>query len=93
MVHAYNPELDKNKNCTIFEASLVYTVKIQATKIYSETLSQKQKTKSNRKKKNHLDHTTISGRKSQALDFKVIINKDEREARDGSFICSSYLPI
>lgn len=32
MMHAYNPELEKNKNCTIFEASLVYTVKIQATK-------------------------------------------------------------
>lgn len=85
------PELE-NKNCTIFEASLVYKVKIQATKVYSETLSQKQKTKSNRKK-NHLDYTIISGRKSQALDFKVIINKDERGARDGSFMCSSYLPI
>lgn len=56
MVHVYNPEFEKTKNCTIFVASLVYTIKIQATKVYSETLSQKQKTKSNRKKKSLRPH-------------------------------------
>lgn len=41
------PELDRQlqKDYTTFEASQVYTVKIQVTKVYSETLSPKTENK------------------------------------------------
>ena len=87
------PKLENNKNCTIFEASLVYTVKIHATKVYSfwDPISKTENKKQQKKKSLRLHY--YFRKKTPSLDFRIIINKDEREARDGSFMYSSYLPI